>query len=321
MPLRSGRRRGALRTQTGGWNGDRRERGARCARRRGDRRRTHHRARGSRGARVCAHARLQRLASSTPGFIDIHSHADWLLPDADHGRLVEPFVRQGMTTLVAGNCGFSPAPISARSRETARGASRLLHDGSLDPDFATMGSFLDALERGGVALNVAQLVGPRDRTRSGDGCARAGRADARRTGRDGTPRRGGARRRLRGRLDRARLRARDLRGRGGTDRVREDGGAARPSLHLALEGVLVGERRLLARPEGGPAQPRRDPRDPARGARRRRPAPDQPPDLRRAQHLAESRRGAAPDRGRAPRGARRGLRRLPLHGGQHDLRA
>jgi N-acyl-D-aspartate/D-glutamate deacylase len=94
-----------------------------------------------------------------PGFIDIHSHSDWLLPDADHGRLVEPFVRQGVTTLVAGNCGFSPAPIAAISREAARGASRLLHDGSLDPDFATMGSFLDALDRGGVALNVAQLVG------------------------------------------------------------------------------------------------------------------------------------------------------------------
>ena len=94
-----------------------------------------------------------------PGFIDIHSHSDWLLPDADHGRLVEPFVRQGVTTLVAGNCGFSPAPISARSREAARGASRLLHDGSLDPDFATMASFLDALEQGGVALNIAQLVG------------------------------------------------------------------------------------------------------------------------------------------------------------------
>ena len=94
-----------------------------------------------------------------PGFIDIHSHSDWLLPDVDHGRLVEPFVRQGVTTLLAGNCGFSPAPISPRSRDAARGASRLLHDGSLDPDFESMDSFLDALERGGVALNVAQLVG------------------------------------------------------------------------------------------------------------------------------------------------------------------
>jgi N-acyl-D-aspartate/D-glutamate deacylase len=95
----------------------------------------------------------------TPGFIDIHSHADWLLPGADHGALVEPFVRQGMTTVVAGNCGFSPAPISARSREAARGASRLLHDGSLEPRWEAMGGFLDALAEGGVALNVAQLVG------------------------------------------------------------------------------------------------------------------------------------------------------------------
>jgi N-acyl-D-aspartate/D-glutamate deacylase len=53
----------------------------------------------------------------TPGFIDIHSHSDWLVPGRDAGALVEPFVRQGMTTLVGGNCGFSPAPVSDRSRD------------------------------------------------------------------------------------------------------------------------------------------------------------------------------------------------------------
>lgn len=94
-----------------------------------------------------------------PGFIDIHSHADFLLPDASHGALVEPFVRQGVTTVVTGNCGFSPAPVSERSRESARSASRLLHDGSVDAAWPTMGAFLDALEGQGVALNVAQLVG------------------------------------------------------------------------------------------------------------------------------------------------------------------
>jgi N-acyl-D-aspartate/D-glutamate deacylase len=94
-----------------------------------------------------------------PGFIDIHSHADWLLPDPGHGSLVEPFVRQGMTTLVAGNCGFSPAPVGPRNRGAARDASRLLHDGSLDPCFETTAGFLDALAGQGVALNVAQLVG------------------------------------------------------------------------------------------------------------------------------------------------------------------
>lgn len=95
----------------------------------------------------------------TPGFIDVHSHADWLLPDPGHGALVEPFVRQGMTTVVTGNCGFSPAPITERNQRAARDASHLLHDGSLDPRWATVRGYLDALGEQGVALNVVQLVG------------------------------------------------------------------------------------------------------------------------------------------------------------------
>jgi N-acyl-D-aspartate/D-glutamate deacylase len=95
----------------------------------------------------------------TPGFIDVHSHADWLLPDPAHGALVEPFVRQGMTTVVAGNCGFSPAPITERNRRAARDASHLLHDGSLDPRWATVSGYLDSLALQGVALNLVQLVG------------------------------------------------------------------------------------------------------------------------------------------------------------------
>src|SRR3990167_10442408 len=51
-----------------------------------------------------------------PGFIDIHSHSDFLVPGADHGTLLEPFLRQGMTTLVGGNCGFSPGPVTERTR-------------------------------------------------------------------------------------------------------------------------------------------------------------------------------------------------------------
>jgi N-acyl-D-aspartate/D-glutamate deacylase len=95
----------------------------------------------------------------TPGFIDIHSHSDWLVPGADHGALIEPFVRQGMTTLVGGNCGFSPAPITDHNRAAALDASRLIVDAAIDLRWDSMGEFLDGLEQGGVSLNVAELVG------------------------------------------------------------------------------------------------------------------------------------------------------------------
>jgi N-acyl-D-amino-acid deacylase len=43
----------------------------------------------------------------TPGFIDIHSHSDFTLP---LNPRAESKVRQGVTTEVLGNCGFSVAP-------------------------------------------------------------------------------------------------------------------------------------------------------------------------------------------------------------------
>ncbi|MBI5505286.1 MAG: D-aminoacylase [Deltaproteobacteria bacterium] len=94
-----------------------------------------------------------------PGFIDIHSHADFLVPGADHGALLEPFVRQGMTTLVGGNCGFSTAPITERTRASVIESSLLFSDDVIDLRWETMGEFFAALEQSGVALNVAALVG------------------------------------------------------------------------------------------------------------------------------------------------------------------
>lgn len=95
----------------------------------------------------------------TPGFIDIHSHSDWLVPGSNHGSIVEPFIRQGMTTIVGGNCGFSPAPVTDVNRAAAHDASRLIIDDAIELRWTTMGELLDALDRGGLSLNLAQLVG------------------------------------------------------------------------------------------------------------------------------------------------------------------
>ena len=50
-----------------------------------------------------------------PGFIDTHSHNDFygVLPDAQ--RYLRPFVEQGITTMVGGNCGFSTVGIEAET--------------------------------------------------------------------------------------------------------------------------------------------------------------------------------------------------------------
>ena len=44
-----------------------------------------------------------------PGFIDAHSHMDWVLPIEGHAKSTAPFAAQGCTTFVAGNCGFGPS--------------------------------------------------------------------------------------------------------------------------------------------------------------------------------------------------------------------
>jgi N-acyl-D-amino-acid deacylase len=100
----------------------------------------------------------------SPGFIDIHTHYDaqvfwdpWLTPSSFHG----------VTSVIAGNCGFSIAPV--RSRDVALLARTLQHveDMSFDTlsagvpwdEFESFPQYLDAVERRGAALNYGCYVG------------------------------------------------------------------------------------------------------------------------------------------------------------------
>jgi len=90
-----------------------------------------------------------------PGFIDIHTHSDV-------GILVEPTadcaVRQGVTTHVIGNCGDSPAPIGEAYRDLA---VRRFEYYALARDWtwSTYREYLAYMERTGVGINIAGLVG------------------------------------------------------------------------------------------------------------------------------------------------------------------
>ena len=94
-----------------------------------------------------------------PGFIDMHSHSDWILPLEDHPQLLKCMPEQGVTTLVAGNCGFSPAPAGMGEHQDLIGALRPLLHKPFELSWRSMGEFLDTLEKTGPVVNVAQLVG------------------------------------------------------------------------------------------------------------------------------------------------------------------
>jgi N-acyl-D-amino-acid deacylase len=95
----------------------------------------------------------------SPGFIDIHTHSDVSL-------LVNPYgenkVKQGVTTDVIGNCGFSPAPIT-NSTSQKYIVEFYLKELGIDrvPDFnwITFCEYLDKFEENGIGINVAALVG------------------------------------------------------------------------------------------------------------------------------------------------------------------
>src|SRR5262249_8256152 len=74
-------------------------------------------------------------------------------------EILAPMVAQGITTVVAGNCGHSPAPVTEASLPLNDGACEVLRDRPLSYRWRTMGEFLDALESDGLLLNAAFLVG------------------------------------------------------------------------------------------------------------------------------------------------------------------
>ena len=96
-----------------------------------------------------------------PGFIDMHSHADWIFPLPDHPSILAPLLEQGITTVIGGNCGYSPAPLQPASPhlKLIEEMSDFLADRPLKFRWEALHSFLDRLEEKGVALNLAMLAG------------------------------------------------------------------------------------------------------------------------------------------------------------------
>jgi N-acyl-D-amino-acid deacylase len=90
-----------------------------------------------------------------PGFVDPHSHSDWSLlanPTA------QSTIRQGVTTEVVGNCGWTYAPVTEHSRPLVEARMRTFaYDGPAE--WSTFGEHLGFLSRAGHSPNLAWFLG------------------------------------------------------------------------------------------------------------------------------------------------------------------
>jgi N-acyl-D-amino-acid deacylase len=95
-----------------------------------------------------------------PGFVDVHSHADLTMFREDAAELLQPLVRQGITTFVGGNCGMSLAPITDEHREGLKTYLEIFTQMDFDTDikWKSMGEFMDHVDEKGLLLNMASLV-------------------------------------------------------------------------------------------------------------------------------------------------------------------
>jgi len=93
---------------------------------------------------------------AAPGFIDAHTHDDRLmLSDPDMAAKVS----QGVTTVVAGNCGISLAPMPGGLGGAPTPPLDLLDDGGGWFRFAAFSDYVEELERRAPATNSVLLVG------------------------------------------------------------------------------------------------------------------------------------------------------------------
>ena len=95
--------------------------------------------------------------SVAPGFIDEHSHNDWFAIKQDPLPWFRPFLLQGITTFVTGNCGVSAVGFENRKYLDRIGGGLFSYEGTVG-QYGTVSAYMDAVD-GHMPCNIALLVG------------------------------------------------------------------------------------------------------------------------------------------------------------------
>ena len=108
--------------------------------------------------------------SVSSGFFDAHSHNDWFAAKKDAKPYFEPFVRQGITSFITGNCGLSMTGFSPDSPSIDKVGAGLFHMDGLTGIYSDIDALFSAID-GNTPLNIASLTGHCTARASGTGYA------------------------------------------------------------------------------------------------------------------------------------------------------
>ena len=96
--------------------------------------------------------------SLAPGFIDAHSHNDWFALRKEPEKYFDPFIRQGITTFVSGNCGLAATGFSDDTPHKEKiGGGLFFFEDCKDP-MGQVKDYLAAVD-GRMPCNLAVLAG------------------------------------------------------------------------------------------------------------------------------------------------------------------
>ena len=96
--------------------------------------------------------------SLSSGFIDAHSHNDWFAIKKEPQKYFEPFIRQGITSFVAGNCGLSAVGFESDTKHTDKIGGGLFSFHETTGAYPSVSEFFSAID-GNTPCNIAVLAG------------------------------------------------------------------------------------------------------------------------------------------------------------------
>ena len=96
--------------------------------------------------------------SVSSGFMDAHSHNDWFAIRKDPVPYFEPFIRQGMTTFVTGNCGLSSVGFEKDCKYVDKIGGGLFFFQDTTGKYGSTEEYFGAIDNN-TPCNIAVLVG------------------------------------------------------------------------------------------------------------------------------------------------------------------